>query len=87
MENLYKDLGFKSPQILQNPYGIRLYVGTKGQDDWCVEIPKHLLNAKFEANNSDHRADKSMAFYLITEQESLSIAKEFTDIAKKLASN
>lgn len=87
MENIYNELGFKNQQILQNPYGIKLYMGTKGATDWCVEIPNILINAKLETNNSDYKIDKSMAFYCITEEKALSIAKEFTKIAENLVEN
>ena len=46
MENIYKELGFKQPEILVNPYGIKIYIGTKGDSDWAVEIPKELCKAK-----------------------------------------
>lgn len=46
MEDVYKKLGFKHPEFLENPYGIKIYIGTKGEDDWCVEIPKELVSGK-----------------------------------------
>lgn len=80
MEDLYKELGFKQPKILRNPCGIRIYIGTKGKDDWCVVIPKNLCKLK----NPSYIYDKDYAVYLVSEQEALSVAKEYTEFARKM---
>ena len=46
MESLYESLGFKQPEFVENPCGIRIYLGTKDKEDWCVEIPKELVQIK-----------------------------------------
>jgi hypothetical protein len=79
MGDLYKELGFKQPKVLRNPCGIRIYIGTKGKDDWCIVIPKALVKLK----NSSYSYDKDYAVYLISEQEAISIAKEYTELAMK----
>lgn len=79
MEDLYKDLGFKSPQFLENPYGIKIYLGSKGKDDWCVEIPKELARKKSRYYNRDY----NYVVYLTSETEVLRIAKEYTQLARQ----
>ena len=71
MKEVFERLGFKQPQYLENQYGIRIYIGTKDKDDWCVEIPKKLCNNSLST------------FYLITEEKALSIAEKYTRIAKQ----
>jgi len=80
MEDIYKELGFKQPKILVNPYGIKIYVGTKGEDDWCVVIPKELVRMKC----SHYSIDQDYCLYLITEGEALAMAREYADLARKL---
>ena len=80
MENLYKQLGFKQPEYVKNPYGIRIYIGEKDKDDWCVVIPKELVKAKCNWYNCKN----DYAVYLITEKHALGIAREYTEFAKKL---
>ena len=80
MEDLYKELGFKQPKLLRNPCGIRIYIGTKGKDDWCVVIPNKLCKLKSPGYNYD----KDYAAYLVSEQEALSVAKEYTELARKM---
>lgn len=79
MDALYIQLGFKQPAFLQNPYGIRIYLGTKGEDDWCVVIPKKLVKMKC----SHYNYDTDYASYFVSEQEALSIAKKYTELARK----
>lgn len=79
MDNLYEQLGFRRPNILTNPYGIRIYVGGKDKDDWCVVIPKWLCDLKC----SHYKWHSDHAVYLITEKEALSIAKRYTELAQK----
>lgn len=74
MENLYKDLGFEHPKCLVNHCGIKIYIGTKGKDDWCISIPKELLK---KVKRIDYHK-KEMVMYFISESEALKIAKEFT---------
>lgn len=71
MKEVYEKLGFKKPEYLENPYGIKIYIGTKHQSDWCVEIPKEICNENIHV------------FYLITEEKALSIAEKYTRIAKR----
>ena len=80
MDELYKRLSFKQPEFLENPYGIRIYIGTKGEDDWAVEIPNKLSKAK----SSAFKYDKNIVFYLVTEEYALELAERYTKIAKKL---
>jgi hypothetical protein len=79
MDDLYKQLGFKQPKLLRNPLGIRIYIGTEGKDDWCIVIPRKLVKLK----NPLYPLDQDYAFYLISEQEALSIAKEYTELANR----
>lgn len=77
----YQELGFHRPQILMNDYGIRIYIGTPGEEDWCVQIPVALLNKKMKITG--RRAfDKDFTWYLISESEALRIAEDYTTIAK-----
>lgn len=46
MGNAYDYLGFNTPKFVENPYGIKIYTGTKDKDDWCVVIPKELIKKK-----------------------------------------
>ena len=79
MDDLYKELGFKQPKLLRNPCGIRIYIGTKDKDDWCIVIPKKLVKLK----HPTYSYDKDYAMYLISEREALSVAKEYTELAMK----
>lgn len=79
MDDLYKQLGFKQPKLLRNPYGIRIYIGTKDKDDWCVVIPKKLVKLKCPQYN----IDQDYAVYLISERDALGVAKEYTDLANR----
>ena len=79
MENLYKQLGFKYPEYVENPYGIRIYIGTKGKEDWCLVVPKALAKkmCRYYNCNSDY------AIYFETEEYVLDVAKKFTELAKQ----
>ena len=68
------------PDFLYNPYGIRIYIGTKGEDDWAVEIPNELTKTK----SSAFKYDKNVMLYLVTEEYALEIARVYTEMAKKL---
>jgi hypothetical protein len=78
MDDVYEQLGFKQPKILMNPYGIKIYVGTKDKDDWCVVIPNWLVKSKHPCfiYTSDY------ALYFVSEQEALATAKIYTEHAK-----
>lgn len=79
MDEIYKELGFKQPDILVNKYGIKIYVGTKGDADWCIVIPKELCKVKSASFDYEH----DMAFYLLAEEDVLDMAKQFTEIARR----
>ena len=74
MENAYQSLGFKQAEILTNPYGIKIYVGTKGKDDWCIEVPRALARKKCPHYDCNY----NYVVYLVSEAEVLRIAREFT---------
>lgn len=76
-EDKYAALGFKLPPYLTNPYGIRIYTGTKGKEDWCVVIPKAIVQKK------SCRCDRDVAMYCVTEEYALSLAEEFTRLAQQ----
>lgn len=78
MASAYEKLGFEQSKILENPYGIRIYIGTKGEEDWCVEIPKALC----KKNCSKFNYDNNFTFYFITEEYALEIAERYTALAK-----
>ena len=78
MEDLYKELGFRQPEYLENPCGIRIYIGTKGKEDWCVEVPKEIVKKK----HKDYKFNHNYAVYLVSEEHALRVAKKYTDIAK-----
>ena len=90
MTDVYKQLGFKQPDYLENQYGIRIYIGTIGKNDWCVEIPKELVLkelVKKKCNDYGYDYykdyDKNFVAYFISETFALEIAKEYTQIAKE----
>lgn len=83
MNDLYKELGFKQPKLLRNPHGIRIYIGTEGRGDWCVVIPQKLVKLKCPS----YSYDKDYAVYLVSEQEALSVAKEYTELANRVKGN
>lgn len=74
MNDQYAVLGFQQPTFVTNPCGIRIYMGTKGKDDWCIEIPKELVKKRYR----EYQFNTNFTFYGITEPEALSIAKDFT---------
>lgn len=80
MEDAYKSLGFEAPQFLENPYGIKIYLGTKDRDDWCVEIPKELAQKRC----SYYKCKSNYVVYLVTEEDALRIAKVYTKLAKEI---
>lgn len=83
MEDLYERLEFKRPDFLENPYGIKIYLGTKGKDDWAVEIPKKLSKKLLEENSHyNYYYEQDLIFYMVSEKEALEIAAKFTYHAK-----
>lgn len=79
MDDKYEQLGFERPKILENPYGIRIYIGTKGEEDWCVEIPKELCKMKCASFNYD----KNYMVYLVSEEYALEVAEKYTKLAQQ----
>lgn len=79
MENLYEQLGFKRPEYVENSYGIKIYIGTKGQDDWSVVIPKRLAKMKYSYYNGNN----DCVIYFVTEEDVLRIAKMYTELARQ----
>lgn len=80
---MYESLGFKPPNFVENPYGIKIYLGTKGKNDWCVEVPKEL--AKLKCPNYDFGCN--YVVYLESEEKVLLVAREFTELAERRNSN
>lgn len=80
MEEIYEQLGFKKPNFVENPYGIKIYFGTKGKDDWCIEIPKKLAQEK----SKYYKCDNNFIIYFVKEEDVLRIAEMYTDLAKHM---
>lgn len=78
MDDLYKKLGFKQPEFVENPCGIRIYLGTKDKEDWCVEIPKELVQSKCPW----YKLKANQVIYMIGEYEALRIAEQYTNLIK-----
>ena len=90
MIDAYKQLGFKQPDYLENQHGIRIYFGTIGKDDWCVEIPRELILKELSKKKCDSCSydyyknyNKSFISYFVSESHALEIAKEYTQLAKE----
>ena len=65
MENVYKKLGFKFPSFVENDYGIKIYYGTMGGNDWAVRIPYEVTKLK-----SNWGADQQdFVYYSLTETQ------------------
>lgn len=79
MEDIYKSLGFKSPDFVENAYGIKIYFGTKGKDDWCVEVPIELCKLKCP----NYPFSYGYRDYLTSKEEVLRVAREFTELAER----
>lgn len=79
MEDRYKQLGFKQPEFLVNHYGIRIYMGTKGKDDWGLVIPKELVKLK----SRHYFSDNDYAVYMESEEYVLQTAAFYTQLAEK----
>ena len=76
----FESLGFKKPDFIENEYGIKIYIGTKGKDDWCIEIPLKLVQEKTHCKIYN----KNVVMYFISEEETFNIASEFTNIARNM---
>lgn len=81
MKDLYESLGFKTPDYVENQYGIRIYLGTKYCEDWCIEIPKNLAQRKCP----DYNLRNNLCMYFVTEEYALNMAKEYTELAEKIS--
>ena len=96
-ESRYDLLEFNTPKFLENTYGIKIFIGTKGEDDWCVSIPKELVKKKLtpkvlstKATKTEksikHLTDKmreeDYVLYNISEGFALMKADEWTRFAK-----
>ena len=79
MEKIYEELGFKNPDFIENSYGIKIYLGTKGQDDWSIEIPKELAQYRC----ARYKSNQNCIIYLISEEDALRIAEVYTKLAKQ----
>ena len=80
MENKYESLGFKAPDFVENQYGIKIYLGTKDEEDWCIEVPKELVQKKFP----NYKCSKNFVVYLVSEEYALGIAEVYTKLAMQL---
>ena len=79
INDTYKALGFKSPDFIENQYGIKIYLGTKGKDDWCVEIPKEMARIK----SISRVPNCNVVFYLVSEAEAIRLAADWTCFAER----
>ena len=75
----FEKLGFKKPDFLINPYGIKIIIGTEGKEDWNVVIPKSLCKKKCPG----YAFGDDVWYYLVSEEMALMIVQEFTEFAKK----
>ena len=76
----FAELGFKTPDYIENSYGIKIYIGTIGQEDWCIEIPRQLTDEIYKT-----KYKQNLAFYLVSEQMAWEMAEKYTQIAKMIA--
>lgn len=89
MENIYKRLGFKTPDFLENEYGIKIYLGTVGKADWAVEIPSKIIKRKHE--DLSHSGidipglktflEQNFVYYSLTESQAIDKSDFWTGIA------
>ena len=77
MKPQYTELGFKLPNYLENEYGIRIYLGTTGKDDWAVSIPSKLMEPCY----AEH-CKKDFTIYMVSEECALAVAKKYTNYAR-----
>ena len=78
-EDIYKSLGFEPPKFVENPYGIKIYLGTKGENDWCVEVPREIVKLIYP----QYAFGYNYVVYLESEEEVLRVAREFTTYAER----
>ena len=85
-ENKYTELGFKPPAFVENTYGIRIYIGTKGKDDWTVVVPKWIIKNVYGNNrySKEHMYNKDVTLYCITEECALDVAERHTRLAQNI---
>ena len=81
MESKYESLGFKAPDFVENQYGIKIYLGTKGELDWCVEVPKELAQKKCP----QYKCSKNFVVYLVSEEHALGVAEGYTKLAREIS--
>lgn len=86
MQDKYIELGFKPPAFIENPYGIRIYIGTKGKDDWTVVVPKWIIKHVYgnPQYSKGHMYNKDVALYFVTEERALEVAERHTRLAKNI---
>ena len=80
MGNLYEQLGFTQPNYVKNVYGIKILLGTKGKNDWCIIIPRELVEKKCDA----YKLRSDFVMYMESEETVLRVAKEYNEFAKLL---
>lgn len=73
----FEKIGFKMPKVLMNSYGVKIIIGTEGQEDWAVVIPEKLCKLKVSRYQGEY------PYYCVSEERALSIAQEWTEFAKK----
>ena len=76
-EQAYELLGFKTPEFISNHFGIKIYIGTKGKEDWCIEVTRELCKLKCPKYPFAY----NYAEYMISEEKALQIAREITAFA------
>ena len=82
-EKAYDAMGFKSPEFIENPYGIKIYIGTKGKEDWCIEVPKGLAKLKCPKYPFEY----NYCVYCVSEEEAIRTAREFSVLAHSRLAN
>ena len=80
MDNLYEQLGLTQPNYVKNVYGIKILLGTKGTNDWCIIIPRELAEKKCDT----YKLRSDFVMYMESEDTVLRVAKEYTEFAKQL---
>lgn len=45
--NDFMKFGFKVPQVIENDYGIKVYIGSENNNNWALFIPPELLILKY----------------------------------------
>lgn len=73
MNEKYTKLGFKTPRYVENRFGIKIYLGTTGKDNWSVEIPKKFIGEKYEKY-----CEENFTISMVSEECVLAIASKYT---------